>query len=166
MSGIDYVIDQGYSDPERLGVFGLSGGGNLTCWIIGNTNRFKVAIPENPITNFFSMFGVSDIGSFFIADYVGGKPYEIPEIYRRCSPITYAHQCTTPTLMIQHDNDLRCPPEQTEQFYAILKSVGCTVEMLRFPNSSHIGSIFGRLEVREEHNRAQLEWFKKYIPPT
>ncbi|MHA2244783.1 MAG: S9 family peptidase [Candidatus Hodarchaeales archaeon] len=166
MSGVDYAIDQGYSDPERLGVFGLSGGGNLTCWTLGNTDRFKAAIPENPITNFFSMFGVSDIGPFFVTDYVGGKPYEIPEVYRRCSPITYAHKCTTPTLMIQHDDDLRCPPEQTEQFYTILKAVGCTVEMLRFPNSSHFGSFLGRLKVREEQNRAQLEWFKKYISTT
>jgi len=163
MAGIDYAIDQGYADPDRLGCFGISGGGNLSTWIVGQTNRFKAAIPENPVTNWQSFYGVSDIGRWFAVKEMGGLPWEIPEVYIKSSPITHAPNCTTPTLMIQHDNDLRCPPEQTEQFFAVLRDVGCTVEMLRMPGTPHGGSIVGPLETREKQNREILSWFDTYV---
>jgi dipeptidyl aminopeptidase/acylaminoacyl peptidase len=139
MAGVDFVIDQGIADPERLGCCGLSGGGNLSCWIVGQTDRFKAAVPENPVTNWISFYGVSDIGAWFAVEELGGRPHEIPEVYRRCSPITYAHRCRTPTLLIQGEADYRCPAEQSEQFYTVLKANGCVVEMLRLPGSSPRG---------------------------
>src|SRR3982074_2607686 len=102
------------ADPDRLGVCGISGGGNLTCWIVGQTNRFKAAVPENPVSNFVSMFGVQDLGIWFAQAETGGAPHEVPETYARMSPITYAHRCTTPTLLVQGELDMRCPPEQSE----------------------------------------------------
>lgn len=163
MSGIDVGIEQGIINSEKMGCFGISGGGNLSCWIVGNTDRFKAAVPENPLTNWLSFYGVSDIGRWFAINEVGGLPQEIPEIYVKTSPITYAHNCKTPTLMIQHDNDLRCPPEQSEQFYAALKEAGCVVEMLRMPGTPHGGSIVGPLETREARSQALLDWFVKYV---
>ena len=163
MAGVDYVIGKGWADLDRLGVCGLSGGGNLTCWIIGNTNRFKAAVPENPVTNWVSFYGVSDIGVWFGVEEMGGHPQDIPEVYTKCSPITYAHNCTTPTLMIQGENDWRCPPEQTEQFYTRLKVAGCRVEMLRLPNSSHAATIRGEVAVRSAHNDALLDWMNRYV---
>jgi dipeptidyl aminopeptidase/acylaminoacyl peptidase len=146
-----------------LGVFGLSGGGNLSCWIVGQTRRFRAAVPENPVTNWVSMYGVSDISAWFACEELGGRPYEIPEVYTRCSPITYAHTCTTPTLLIQGEHDWRCPAEQSEQFYTTLKANGCTVEMLRLPNSSHGGSIFGEPVIRRAQNEATLDWMNRYV---
>lgn len=163
MNGVDYAIDKKLADPDKLGVCGISGGGNLSTWIVGNTDRFKAAIPQNPVTNWVSFYGVSDIGVWFSVEELGGHPHEIPEIYRKCSPITYAHNCKTPTLMIQCEHDWRCPNEQSEQFYTVLKANGCTVEMLRHPNSSHGGSIRGPLSVRKSHVNATLNWFNKYI---
>jgi len=163
MAGVDYAIAQGLTDPDRLGVCGLSGGGNLSCWIVGQTDRFKAAVPENPVTNFASMYGVSDIGAWFAVEQLGGHPWEVPEVYARCSPITYAHRCTTPTLLIQGEHDWRCPAEQSEQFYTVLKAVGCVVEMLRLPASPHAGSIVGALPVRRAHNDALLEWMDRYV---
>lgn len=163
MAGVDYAIEQGWTDGDRLGVCGLSGGGNLTCWIIGNTNRFKAAVPENPVTNWDSFYGVSDIGVWFGVEQMGGHPQDIPEVYRKCSPITYAHNCTTPTLMVQGENDWRCPPEQTEQFYTRLKVAGCKVEMLRLPLSAHGATIRGNLSVRTAHNDALLDWMNRYV---
>jgi dipeptidyl aminopeptidase/acylaminoacyl peptidase len=164
MSGVDHAVQQGMTDPEKLGVCGLSGGGNLTCWIVGHTDRFKAAIPENPVTNFVSMYGVSDISAWFACVELGGKPYEIPEVYARCSPITYAQRCKTPTLLIQGECDFRCPAEQSEQFYTVLKANNCTVEMLRLPGSSHMGSILGPPLIRRAQNEALLDWLKRYIP--
>jgi dipeptidyl aminopeptidase/acylaminoacyl peptidase len=163
MAGVDYAIAQGWSDADRLGVCGLSGGGNLSCWIVGQTHRFKAAVPENPVTNWVSFYGVSDIGVWFAREELGGDPHEIPEIYARCSPITYAHRCTTPTLMVIGENDWRCPPEQGEQFYATLKANGCPVEMLRLPLSSHAATIVGALDVRRAHNEALLDWMNRYV---
>jgi len=163
MAGVDHAIERGIADPGRLGCCGLSGGGNLTCWIVGHTDRFKAAVPENPVTNFRSFYGVSDIGPWFAVRELGGHPHEIPEVYARCSPITYAHNCTTPTLLIQGENDYRCPAEQSEQFYAILKANGCTVEMLRLPESPHVGSIGGPPAIRRAQNEALLEWMNRFI---
>ena len=162
MAGVDYAIERGLADPQRLGCCGLSGGGNLSCWIVGQTARFKAAVPENPVTNFVSMYGVSDI-SAWVAEELGGKPHEVPEVYRRCSPITYAHRCTTPTLLIQGELDLRCPAEQSEQFYTVLKASGCVVEMLRLPGSPHGGSLYGEPIIRRAQNEALLEWMNRYV---
>jgi len=162
MAGVDNIIDKGIADPDRMGVCGLSYGGYLSCWIVGHTDRFKAAVPENPVTNRISWYGVSDIGVTH-PESVGGRPNEVPEAYQRCSPINFAHHCTTPTLLIQGEKDLRVPPEQSEQFYTVLKANNCVVEMLRLPDSSHGGSIGGSLEVRRAQNDALLDWMNRYV---
>ncbi len=163
MSGVDHAIQLGLADAERLGVCGLSGGGNLTCWTIGHTQRFKAAVPENPVTNWVSMYGVSDISAWFATKELGGKPHEVPEVYARCAPISFAHQCKTPTLLIQGEADYRCPAEQSEQFYTVLKANDCTVEMLRLPGCSHMGSITGPTWARRAQNAALLDWMKRFV---
>lgn len=163
MAGVDDAIARGISDSQRLGCCGLSGGGNLTCWIVGQTDRFKAAVPENPLTNWISFYGVSDIGPWFAVQELGGHPHEIPEVYRRCSPVTYAHRCRTPTLLVQGEADYRCPAEQSEQFYTTLKASGCVVEMLRLPASPHVGSIQGTPAVRRAQNTALLDWMNRYV---
>ncbi len=163
MAGVDHAIALGLADGDRLGCCGLSGGGNLTCWIVGQTKRFKAAVPENPVTNWVSFYGVSDIGPWFAVEQLGGHPHEIPDIYARCSPITYAHRCTTPTLLIQGEHDWRCPAEQSEQFYTVLKVNDCPVEMLRLPGSPHAGSIEGPPAIRRAHNEALLDWLQRYV---
>jgi dipeptidyl aminopeptidase/acylaminoacyl peptidase len=163
MAGVDYAIELGLADADKLGCCGISGGGNLSTWTIGQTQRFKAAVPQNPVTNWQSFYGVSDIGVWFSVEQLGGHPHEIPEIYDRCSPISYAHNCTTPTLMIQCENDWRCPPEQSEQFYTVLRANGCIVEMLRQPGGSHGGSIRGPLPLRKANLESKLAWFNRYI---
>ncbi len=163
MSGVDHAIELGLADADRLGVCGSSGGGNLSCWILGQSDRFKAAIPQNPVTNWRSFYGTSDIGIWFSVEQMGGHPHEIPEVYERCSPITYAHRCRTPTLMVQSELDWRCPAEQSEQFYTVLKANGCVVEMLRQPGGYHGASISGAVNLRRAHNDAMLEWFARYL---
>ncbi|MGQ0602318.1 MAG: S9 family peptidase, partial [Anaerolineales bacterium] len=162
MAGVDVAVARSLADPERLGCYGASAGGNLVCWIVGQTQRFKAAVAENPITNWVSYFGTTDVRSW-VVEILGGRPYEIPEVYRRCSPITYAHRCITPTLLIQSENDFRCPAEQSEQFYAVLQSTGCETEMLRFPNSSHSASINGAPPIRRAQNEALLNWMNSHL---
>jgi dipeptidyl aminopeptidase/acylaminoacyl peptidase len=163
MAGVDYVIEKGITDADRLGVAGISYGGYMTTWIVGHTDRFKAAIPENPVTDLVSLYGTSDISAWLGEQAFGGKPFETPEIYRKCSPITYAHNCRTPTLLIQGERDFRCPAGQSEQFYTTLKVNGCIVEMMRFPSGSHIMSIGGDLVSRRTENQEILKWFNRYI---
>jgi dipeptidyl aminopeptidase/acylaminoacyl peptidase len=163
MAGVDHAIEEELADPDRLGVFGISGGGNLTGWVIGHTDRFKAACPENPVFNWFSMYGTSDVGADFSVRELGGTPYDAEEVYRRCSPITYADRCTTPTLFLQHENDFRCPAEQTEQFFTVLRVNGVPAEMLRFPDTPHSGSIRGPIGHRRAQNDALLDWMNRYV---
>ena len=163
MSGVDHAVEEGLADPDRLGVCGISGGGNLTGWVIGHTDRFKAACPENPVFNWFSMYGTSDVGADFSVRELGGTPYESEDVYRRCSPITYANRCTTPTLFLQHENDNRCPAEQTEQFFTVLRVNGVPAEMLRFPGTPHSGSVFGPIGHRRAQNDALIEWMNRYV---
>ncbi|MEM7531796.1 MAG: S9 family peptidase [Chloroflexota bacterium] len=163
MAGVDEAIARGLADPGQMGVCGLSGGGNLSCWIVGQTGRFKAAVPENPVTNWQSFYGTSDIGVWFSVEQLGGHPHEIPEIYDRCSPITYAHRCTTPTLMIQGEADWRCPAEQSEQFYTVLKANDCPVEMLRIPGGAHGGTRRGTIAMRRAQDEALLGWMNQWV---
>ncbi len=167
MAGVDHCIGLGLADPDRLGVCGSSYGGFLTCWAVSHGDRFKAAVAENPITNWDSWYGVADIFSSIALpeEAMGGPPHEAPEVYRRASPVYAAHNCSTPTLLIQAERDLRCPAEQSEQFYAMLQANNCVVEMLRLPNVSHGGSSFGPLEARRAQNEALLDWMKRYLQP-
>ena len=84
-------------------------------------------------------------------------------MYRRCSPVTYAHKCKTPTLLVTGAMDLRCPSSQAEEFYTVLKANRCTTEMVRLPNSSHLGSILGPVVARRTQNEALLDWMNRYV---
>jgi dipeptidyl aminopeptidase/acylaminoacyl peptidase len=163
MAGVDYVIEKGFSDSDRLGVCGLSYGGFMTCFTVGQTNRFKAAVAENPITDLVSRYGTADMGPWGSLSELGGKPHEIPEIYRQSSPITYAHQCKTPTLLIQGEADYRCPIGQSEQFYSHLKANGCITEMVRLPDMPHVASINGPIIMQKTQNNELLGWMNKYV---
>jgi dipeptidyl aminopeptidase/acylaminoacyl peptidase len=163
MAGVDCAIELGLADEDRLGVFGLSGGGNLTGSVIGQTTRFKAACPENPVFNWLSLYGTSDIGADMGRAEFGATPGEDIDVYLRCSPIVHAHRCTTPTLFLQHEADYRCPAEQTEQYYTVLRVQGVPAEMLRFPNTSHGGSSMGPVGHRRAQNEAVLEWMNRWV---
>jgi dipeptidyl aminopeptidase/acylaminoacyl peptidase len=163
MAGVDDAVQKGLADPNRMGVCGLSYGGYLTCFIVGQTNRFKAAVAENPITDLVSRYGTADMGAWGSLGEMGGKPHEIPEIYRVSSPVTYAHRCKTPTLLVQGESDYRCPAGQSEQFYTMLKANGCIAEMLRLPNMPHVGSISGPIPVQKAQNEALLDWMDRYV---
>lgn len=162
IAAADAAIARGFADPNRLGVWGHSHGGFATCWIVGHTNRFKAAVAEAGFVNFATLYYLSDIPEIFSRD-LGGRPYEIPEVYRACSPITYAHRCRTPTLLLHGEEDLRCPISEAEQFHRALYDVGCITELFRIPECSHSGDSIGPLSARRAQNEALLDWFDRYL---
>jgi dipeptidyl aminopeptidase/acylaminoacyl peptidase len=164
MALLDELVSRGVVDGDRLGVTGFSGGGHLSAWLITHSDRFKAAVPEQGVYNMFSMYGVSDLGPELIAVDMGGKPHEQPERYWALSPIAHAGDCKTPTLLIQGEDDIRCPMEQAEQFFAALKIAGCEVELLRLRECRHGAHVIGAPSVRRLRMDAMKDWFDRHIP--
>ncbi len=162
MAAADAVIDAGLADPERMGVWGPSHGGFATCWIVGHTSRFKAAVAESSVSNFTSLYYLTDAPDVFTSD-LGGLPHEIPDVYRSRSPITYAHNSTTPTLMLHGQDDLRCPVAEAEQFYRALHDAGCKTELVVIEGMNHMGDSVGPLSARRIQNEAVLDWFERFL---
>jgi len=161
MNGVDAVIKKGYIDDRNLFVCGGSGGGVLTAWIVGHTNRFAAAVSMKPVINWYSFVGTTDGSSWY---YNFKKlPWEDPSEHLRRSPITYVGNVTTPTMLIEGELDLRTPIEETEQFYRALKLRKIDTLMVRLPDEYHGFNA----APRHPSNRLQQilflrGWFEKY----
>jgi dipeptidyl aminopeptidase/acylaminoacyl peptidase len=120
MKGVDEVIKCGYVDEKNMFVTGGSGGGVLTAWIVGHTDRFAAAVSMKPVINWYSFVGTTDGADWY---YNFKKlPWEDPSEHLRRSPITYVGNVKTPTMLLTGELDLRTPMEQTEQYYRALKN--------------------------------------------
>ena len=161
MAGIDYMISLGFVDENRMGVTGLSFGGWMTTWIIGHTDRFKAAIPMAPFVNMFSFYGTTDEQFFPEWDF-NGKPYstEIRGIYEKNSPLNYAANFKTPTLILHGEADWRCHITEGEQLFTALKKMGVPAMMARFPGEPHV---FEQPNHIEAALRMKLGWWEKYV---
>ena len=133
---MDAAIQQGFVDEQRLGVIGGSYGGFMSSWLVGHTDRFRVAVADRSVINRLSFFGSSDIGWEYTDDELEVPPWDDPERYMRSSPITYVKNIHTPLLIIHSENDLRCGIEQSEQLFASLKYLGREVLFVRFEAQS------------------------------
>jgi dipeptidyl aminopeptidase/acylaminoacyl peptidase len=161
MATVDAAISKGLANPDRLGVWGASAGGFATCWIVGHTNRFRAAVAESSVTNWSTFYYLNDTDVF--VHELGGRPHEIPDLYRSRSPLTYAARCRTPTLMLHGEQDARCPIAEAEQFYRALHDAGCETEFVPIPNMKHMGDSDGPLAARRAQNEALLEWFERHL---
>ena len=171
MEAVDRLAERSYVDETRMGVHGYSYGGYMASWIVGQTNRFKAAVVGAPCIDLFSMYGTSDIGVTFgemqwnsYLSELGGQPLDqlALKLLRR-SPITYAPAVETPVLLLHGEADLRCPIGQSEAFFTVLKRLGKVVEMVRFPDCSHLFPRLGHPRLREEYLARTLEWFQNYL---
>ena len=136
MGGVDAVIGQGYIDEKRMYVGGCSGGGVLSSWVIGHTDRFAAAAVRCPVTNWLSMAGTSDIPAFTHSFFQ--KPFwEDPSDWLRHSSLMYVGNVKTPTVIMTGEQDMRTPMAQSEEYYAALKMLGVPVRLLRFNDQYH-----------------------------
>jgi dipeptidyl aminopeptidase/acylaminoacyl peptidase len=167
MEATDHVIENyDYVDPERVGVLGGSYGGFMTNWIVGHTDRYKAAVTQRSISNWYSFHGTSDIGWMTLPTHelVNGKdPWDDLELCMEKSPITYVKNMVTPLLIIHSENDYRCPMEQGEQLFIALKKLGRTVEFVRFPDEPHGLSRTGKPKHRVERLQHIIRWFDRYL---
>ena len=164
MAGIDYVIAQGYVDPERLGVTGGSYGGFMTNWIVGHTDRFKAAVTQRSVTNMMSMAGTCDVQLMGDRTYFPSEVWEDPTFYWKLSPLSYVQNICTPLLILHSEGDLRCPIEQGEQLFIALKRLNREVEFVRYPpEASHDLSRSGPPDLRLDRLGRIVEWMDKHV---
>lgn len=135
MNGVDEVMKKGYIDENNLFVYGGSGGGVLTSWIVGHTDRFAAASVNYPVINWISFVGTTDGASWYrnFAKY----PWDDPSEHLRRSPLMYVGNVKTPTMLMTGVKDLRTPISQTEEFYEALKVLEVPTAMIRFNDEFH-----------------------------
>jgi acylaminoacyl-peptidase len=160
MSGVDAAIAEGYVDESQLFVTGGSGGGVLTAWIIGHTDRFKAAVVAKPVINWISFVLYADNPGFFYKYWFANKPWENTENYLKRSPLSYVGNVTTPTMLLTGEEDYRTPIAESEQYYAALKLQKVDAAMVRIPGSSH--GIANRPSNLVAKVASILAWFEKY----
>ena len=163
MAAVDYVCARPYVDSDRLGVHGYSYGGFMTSWVVGHTTRFKAAVVGAPCINLNSMYGTSDIGVSFGEIQWGGAWWDLEEAFRQHSPLTYAPNVETPVLLLHGEDDVRCPMEQSEQYFVALKRQGKEVELVRFPGCSHLFRRTGHPVLRKEYLARTLAWIDRFV---
>jgi dipeptidyl aminopeptidase/acylaminoacyl peptidase len=163
MAGVDYLVARGWVDPEKLGVTGGSGGGVLTNWVVGHTDRFKAAVSQRSIADWRDFWYTADFTQF-TPSWFRGAPWEQEADYRERSPITYIEKMKTPLMLIEGESDFRTPPAAGgEQMFRALKYRKVPVVMVRFPGESHELSRSGKPAHRVERLDHIVAWFDKYL---
>lgn len=158
MAGVDALLAKGFVDQQNMFVTGCSGGGVLTAWIVGKTDRFAAASANCPVVDWLSFVGTTDGASWYFN--FEKLPWEDPSEHLRRSPLTYVGNVKTPTMLMTGVNDLRTPMPQTEQFYSALKLLKVPTAMLRFNDEWH-----GTSSKPSNFMRTQLYlryWFDKH----
>ncbi len=157
MAGVDAAITKGFIDEKNLFVCGGSGGGVLTAWIVGHTNRFRAAVSMRPVINWHSFVGTTDGSSWY--RQFQKYPWEDPMEYAVRSPLHYVGNVTTPTMVMTGEADLRTPMGQSEEYYRALKMLKKETLLVRMPEEYHGWR-------RPSHRILQqlylLAWFEKY----
>lgn len=160
MNMVDAVIDKGYIDTDNLFVTGGSGGGVLTAWIIGNTDRFAAAVVAKPVINWVSMIGTSDIYTFMTKYWFTDLPWNDIDQYWQRSPLRLVGNVTTPTMVLTGELDIRTPMAESEQYYGALRLQKVDSAMVRIQGAYHgIAVKPSNLARKIGHI---LTWFDKY----
>ena len=161
MAAVDAAIASGIADPDNLFITGGSGGGVLTAWAIGKTDRFRAAAVQKPVINMVSQALNADGPAYFGPYWFGKMPWEDPQGYWARSPLSLVGNVKTPTLVLVGDRDLRTPVGESEQYYQALRLRGVPTAFVRVPEASH-----GGLAVRPSQSAARVQaiiaWFERY----
>ncbi|MEK7834151.1 MAG: S9 family peptidase [Acidobacteriota bacterium] len=163
-SGVDAVVAKGYVDTDQLYVTGGSGGGVLTCWMIGRTTRFRAAVTVYPVINWYSFVLTSDIGNWTVNHWFPGFPWDNVEHYEKRNLLSVVKNVKTPTMVLTGEADYRTPMSDSEQYYQALKLLGVESVLVRVPDEPH------GISVRPSHHISKLlhiiGWFDQHRKKT
>ena len=162
MALVDAAIGQGGIDSDRLFVTGGSGGGVLTAWTVGKTDRFAAAVVAKPVINWASFVLTADAYPFFTQYWFSAQPWEDPMQYWKRSPLSLVGNVTTPTMLLTGEVDFRTPISESEQYYQALKLRKVPTRLVRIPEASH------GIAARPSHLLAKIaeivRWFEQHDP--
>ncbi len=150
-------------DSNRIGVLGGSYGGFMVNWIIGHTDRFRAAVSQRSISNWFSFFGTSDIGYYFTEDQQASNPWNDAAKLWEHSPLKYANRVSTPTLFIHSTEDYRCWMPEAMQMFTALKYYDVDSRLCLFKEENHELSRSGLPKHRIKRLKEISNWFHKYL---
>ena len=165
MSAVDAAIAQGYVDDQNLFVTGGSGGGILTAWIVGRTQRFRAAASQKPVINWASTVLTTDGATYMPKYWFAKMPWDDPDSYWKRSPLSLVGSVTTPTLVVVGDQDFRTPVSESEQYYEALQLKGVPTALVKVPGASH-GGLTARPSQSAAKASAILAWFERYRTPS
>ncbi|HSB08577.1 MAG TPA: S9 family peptidase [Blastocatellia bacterium] len=160
-SGVDAAIAKlGNIDTDNLFVTGGSGGGVLTCWVIGHTNRFRAAVTVYPVINWYSFVLTSDIPILVSRYWFPGLPWDNVEHYEKRSLLSVVKNVKTPTMVLTGEEDYRTPISESEQYYTALKLLKIETVLVRVPGEPH------GIARRPSHHAAKISyiinWFDQH----
>ena len=160
MSAVDAVIARGYVDTSRLFVTGGSGGGVLTAWIVGKSDRFRAAVVQKPVINWTSFALTADRYTFFWKYWFPGLPWEQQEQYWARSPLSLVGNVNTPTMVLTGEEDYRTPMSESEQYYQALQLRRVPTALVRVPGAGHgLDKRPSQLASKVAH---VLAWFERH----
>ena len=165
MSVVDAAIATGHVDQGNLFVTGGSGGGLLTAWIVGKTDRFRAAASQKPVINWTSWGLTTDMYLIGTEYWFSKPPWQDQANYWSHSPISLIGNVKTPTLVMVGEEDRRTPPSEAEQFYQALQLANVPTALVRVPALPTAASPSDRPQLAAE-NAAILAWFGRYRTPT
>ena len=160
MAAVDAAVASGVADPENLFITGGSGGGVLTAWAIGKTDRFRAAAVQKPVINMVSQSLNADGPELFGPYWFGKMPWEDPQAYWARSPLSLVGNVKTPTLVVVGSDDFRTPPAEAEQYYAALQHRKIPTAYIKVPGVGH--GITARPSQSAAKASATIAWFDKY----
>jgi dipeptidyl aminopeptidase/acylaminoacyl peptidase len=158
MAGVDYAIEQGWADPDKLGVGGWSYGGILTDHIIVRTDRFKGAISGASEFLYVSNYGHDHYQLWWESEL--GLPWESRDVWERISPFNQVQNVTTPTLILGGEKDWNVPINNGEQLYQALRRMGVATQLVVYPGQGH-GLRVPAYQV--DRYERYLAWYDKYV---
>jgi dipeptidyl aminopeptidase/acylaminoacyl peptidase len=161
MAGVDHCIAEGIADPERLGISGLSYGGYMAGWAVGQSDRFGASVAMSVVSNYVSFHLTSEVWWYDHA-ILEGAWNDASSQYVERSPVTHAHRCTTPTLIIQGAADRCTPVSQADELFTAIAETGTEVELIVYPREGHVP--LERAHALDAIGRTQA-WFDRHLRP-
>ncbi len=164
MEAVDAALEKyPMLSKARIGVAGGSYGGFMVNWIITHTSRFQAAVTQRSISDWISMYGTTDIGHYFVEDQIQCTPWRNPEKCLEKSPVRYAANAKTPTLIIHSMEDYRCWLDQALILFTALRKNNVKTRLVVFPGESHELSRRGKPKHRLERLKEIAEWLTKHL---
>jgi dipeptidyl aminopeptidase/acylaminoacyl peptidase len=163
---LDGALEQGDFDTARVGVAGGSYGGFMATWLLGHSDRFAAGVSMRAVNDFVSEIGASDLGWFLERELQAPYVADAGRKLFHGSPMRAANNIAVPLLVEHSERDFRCPIDQGEQLFSLLRRLGRTdTEFVRFAQTGHELSRSGNPRSRIFRLRAIAHWFVRHLKP-